>query len=115
MKINNNPEDARITSGKNISYWTDSSTSPEQNPLKENLETDVVIIGGGLAGLSVAYCLTQSGQKVVLIEDGFIGSGETGRTTAHFVTALDDRYYELNNEAPRKRFKQERKKNGSAL
>ncbi len=91
----NNPEDARITSGKNMSYWTDTATPAVQNPLKENLETDVVIVGGGLAGLSVAYCLTQSGKKVVLIEDGFIGSGETGRTTAHLVTALDDRYYHL--------------------
>ncbi|MBK5285815.1 MAG: FAD-binding oxidoreductase, partial [Bacteroidia bacterium] len=56
MKINNAPEDARITSGKSISYWTDATTPLAQNPLKENLETDVVIIGGGLAGLSVAYC-----------------------------------------------------------
>lgn len=95
MKINNNPEDARITSGKNISYWTGSAAPVAQNPLKENLETDVVIVGGGLAGLSVAYCLTQSGKKVVLVEDGFIGSGESGRTTAHLVTALDDRYYDL--------------------
>lgn len=95
MKTNINPEDARITSGKNISYWTDTSLSQVQNPLKENLEADVVIVGGGIAGLSVAYCLTQSGKKVILVEDGFIGSGETGRTTAHFVTALDDRYYNL--------------------
>jgi len=35
------------------------------------------------------------GKKVVLVEDGSMGSGETGRTTAHLVTALDDRYYEL--------------------
>ena len=96
MNTNNNPEDGRITSGKNISYWTDTSTDTMvSNPLKENLETDVVIVGGGLAGLSTAYCLTQSGKKVVLVEDGFIGSGETGRTTAHLVTALDDRYYHL--------------------
>ena len=93
MKLNNDPEDAGLTSGKNISYWTDSASSPVKNPLKQNLETDVVIIGGGLAGISVAYCLTQSGKSVVLVEDGYIGSGETGRTTAHFVTALDDRYY----------------------
>lgn len=91
----NLPEDDKITSGKNISYWTDSVAKSLQNPLKENLETDVVIVGGGIAGLSVAYCLLRSGKKVVLVEDGFIGSGETGRTTAHFVTALDDRYYEL--------------------
>ncbi len=95
MKAKNNPENARITSGKNISYWTDTGIPAVQNPLKENLETDVVIVGGGLAGLSVAYCLTQSGKKVVLVEDGLIGSGETGRTTAHLVTALDDRYYHL--------------------
>jgi len=95
MKTNYNPEDARITSGKNISYWTETSGLPARIPLKKNLETDVVIVGGGLAGLSVAYCLTQSGRKVVLIEDGDIGSGETGRTTAHLVTALDERYYHL--------------------
>ena len=63
--IKNNPEDAGITSGKNISYWTDTVTPEAQNPLKENLETDVVIVGGGLAGLSVAYCLTQSGKKII--------------------------------------------------
>lgn len=95
MKSNNIPEDDRITSGKNISYWTDSTGKDLLNPLRENLETDVVIVGGGLAGLSVAYCLVQTGKKVVLVEDGFIGSGETGRTTAHLVTALDDRYYDL--------------------
>src|ERR1035437_6327389 len=95
MKENNNPEDARVTSGKNISYWTDTAIPPVQNPLKENLETDVVIVGGGIAGLSVAYCLTQSGKKAVLVEDGFIGSGETGRTTAQFVTALDKPYSEF--------------------
>ncbi len=54
-----------------------------------------VIVGGGLAGLSIAYCLSQSGKKVVVVEDGLIGSGETGRTTAHLVTALDDHYYDL--------------------
>jgi len=95
MKINDNPQDARLTAGKNISYWTDSANNAEQNSLKENLETDVVIIGGGIAGISAAYCLVKSGKSVVLLEDGYIGSGETGRTTAHFVTALDDRYHHL--------------------
>lgn len=95
MQANDNPEDAGLTSGKNISCWTDSTNYSARNPLTEHLETDVVIVGGGLAGLSVAYCLMQSGKKVVLVEDGFIGSGETGRTTAHLVTALDDRYYFL--------------------
>jgi glycine/D-amino acid oxidase-like deaminating enzyme len=37
----------------------------------------------------------QNQEKVVLFEDGYICSGETGRTTAHITHALDDRYYNL--------------------
>jgi glycine/D-amino acid oxidase-like deaminating enzyme/nitrite reductase/ring-hydroxylating ferredoxin subunit len=93
MKTDMNSEGEKKNEKRPISYWTETLTPAIQNPLKENLETDVVIVGGGIAGLSVAYCLVQSGKKVVLVEDGAIGSGETGHTTAHFVTALDDRYY----------------------
>ena len=95
MKANSNPQDPAITAGKHISYWIDTAPAKVANPLRENLETDVVIVGGGLAGVTIAYCLSQSGKKVILVEDGHIGSGETGRTTAHLVTALDDRYFNL--------------------
>jgi len=83
------------TSGTHVSFWTESVESIRFQPLKQNIKTEVVIVGGGLAGISVAYCLCKAGKKVVLVEDGFIGSGETGRTTAHLSNALDDRYYEL--------------------
>src|SRR5215208_4172064 len=56
---------------------------------------DAVIVGGGIAGLTTAYLVSKSGKKVVVVEDGYIGSGETGRTTAHITHALDDRYYNL--------------------
>ncbi|HET6225359.1 MAG TPA: FAD-dependent oxidoreductase [Bacteroidia bacterium] len=88
-------QDGNITSGKNISFWTNTINPIFYAKLTENLETDVVIVGGGIAGVTIAYCLLQSGRKVILVEDGAIGSGETGRTTAHLVNALDDRYYEL--------------------
>lgn len=96
MEKNKPIENGNLTSGKNISYWVES-VAPLSGfpPLKENIETDVVIVGGGLAGLSTAYCLLEKGKQVVVVEDGFIGSGESGRTTAHLVTALDDRYYHL--------------------
>ena len=87
--------DSNVTSGKHASYWTASTSPIITAPLGENLTTDVVIIGGGMAGISTAYNLIKAGKKVVLVEDGFIGSGETGRTTAHITAALDDRYYEI--------------------
>ncbi|MBA3682902.1 MAG: FAD-binding oxidoreductase, partial [Bacteroidetes bacterium] len=89
------PAAEKITAGNHSSPWIDSMQPLAFRKLEENIETDVVIVGGGLAGISIAYCLVKSGKRVVIIEDGFIGSGETGRTTAHLVTALDDRYYEL--------------------
>ena len=81
-----------VTSGYNYSYWIDSVQPIKYTPLDTDIDTEVVIIGGGISGMSVAYCLSQAGRKVVVLEDGFIGSGETGRTTAHLVNALDDRF-----------------------
>jgi glycine/D-amino acid oxidase-like deaminating enzyme/nitrite reductase/ring-hydroxylating ferredoxin subunit len=86
-----------ITSGRNRSYWTLSTKPIQYETLKKNIETDVLVVGGGISGLTTAYCLSRSGRKVVLVEDGFIGSGESGRTTAHITYALDDRYSEIEN------------------
>ena len=83
------------TSGSNNSYWLASVEPIKFAPLTSNVRTEVVVVGGGISGLSVAYCLVKAGKQVVVVEDGFIGSGESGRTTAHVVNALDDRYSEI--------------------
>lgn len=64
-------------------------------PLTADVSADICVIGGGIAGITTAYLLAREGKSVVVVEDGQIGSGETGRTTAHLSNALDDRYYEL--------------------
>ncbi|MFC0773016.1 FAD-dependent oxidoreductase [Terrimonas alba] len=84
-----------ITSGENISYWIDSRKPIEFKTLNQNIDTDILIIGGGIAGITTAYCLARAGRNITLVEDGFIGSGETGRTTAHLTCALDDRYFQI--------------------
>jgi glycine/D-amino acid oxidase-like deaminating enzyme/nitrite reductase/ring-hydroxylating ferredoxin subunit len=63
--------------------------------LNQNLETEVCIVGAGIAGLSTAYELSRRGMHVVVLEDRLLVSGETERTTAHLSNALDDRYFEL--------------------
>ena len=68
---------------------------PKFPKLVKDERADVCIIGAGIAGLTSAYLLVRSGKSVVVVDDGPIVSGETERTTAHLVTALDDRYIEL--------------------
>ena len=100
QKENNVSPFDRKTSGSKESSWYDEIPQPIKfDKLKRNISSsellDVAIVGGGIAGLSTAYLLSKSGKKVILFEDGYIGSGETGRTTAHITHALDDRYYNL--------------------
>jgi glycine/D-amino acid oxidase-like deaminating enzyme/nitrite reductase/ring-hydroxylating ferredoxin subunit len=87
--------DSDITSGRHESYWIATAPSLSFNPVDKDELTEVLIIGGGISGLTTAYCLLKAGKQVILVEDGNIGGGETGRTTAHLTCALDDRYYDI--------------------
>lgn len=80
------------SSGYTKSSWFRDLRGPLRfNKLNQNISVDVAIVGGGIAGITTAYLLSRSGKTVALLEDGYIGSGETGRTTAHITHALDDR------------------------
>lgn len=81
--------------GRTISVWEANTDQPQAQTLAANTQTDVVIVGAGIAGLTTAYFLTREGKKVVVIDDGLIAGGETSRTTAHLANAVDDRFYEI--------------------
>ncbi|HMJ06605.1 MAG TPA: FAD-dependent oxidoreductase [Chthoniobacterales bacterium] len=81
--------------GENISLWEATDEAGTLHPLTENTRADVCIVGAGISGLTIAYTLTKEGKSVVVLDDGLVGRGMTGRTTAQIVNALDDRYYEL--------------------
>ena len=84
------------TSGQTESSWFLNMTHPLRfDKLSQNISVDVAIVGGGIAGITTAYLLSRSKKSVALLEDGYIGSGETSRTTAHITHALDDRYYNI--------------------
>ncbi|HWC75068.1 MAG TPA: FAD-dependent oxidoreductase [Gemmatimonadales bacterium] len=74
------------------SLWTATAEMPVYPQLDRNIIADVVIVGAGLAGISVAYHLAELGCKVVVLDDGPIGGGVTSRTTAHLTCAMDNTY-----------------------
>ncbi len=85
----------RDDSQASTSIWMATANTPSQSLLKESIRTDVCIIGAGIAGLSTAYLLGREGRSAVVLDDGLIGGGMTGRTTAHLTNAYDDRYLEI--------------------
>jgi glycine/D-amino acid oxidase-like deaminating enzyme/nitrite reductase/ring-hydroxylating ferredoxin subunit len=77
------------------SLWMAATPVAEASPLEADAQTDVVVVGSGIAGLSTAYELARLGRSVIVIDRGAIGSGMTARTTAHLASELDDTYHEL--------------------
>jgi len=64
------------------SIWQKTAQRPAFAPLQGDRKTDVLIIGGGLAGILCAYSLQQAGVDYVLVEADRICSGTTAHTTA---------------------------------
>lgn len=66
------------------SYWIDSTRSGFQSypHLKEDIKADVVIVGGGITGITTAYLLCRQGLSVTVLEADRICGGTTGHTTA---------------------------------
>lgn len=87
--------DMKDHAGPSSSVWMTTAIVPSFSKLITNEQAEVAIVGAGIAGLTTAYLLGQAGRSVVVLDDGPIVSGETERTTAHIVTALDDRYIDL--------------------
>lgn len=92
MSSREDREDGNATT----SIWQVTSDLPAYaSPVPADHTTDVCIVGAGIAGLSVAYALSRTGTAVTIVDDGPVGGGETGRTSAHLSCALDDRFHHL--------------------
>lgn len=77
------------------SIWREKGRGKSYPKLPENTEADVVIIGGGITGLTTALQLTEAGKRVVLLEAQEIGSGTTGLSSCHLTTDIDEEYRNL--------------------
>jgi len=85
-----------LRDGSNKSLWQETLPlyHPKHKIVPEKI-VDVLIVGGGITGLSTALALQNSGRECLIIEAHSIGFGTTGGTTAHLNTFLDTTYDQI--------------------
>src|SRR4051812_2330648 len=74
------------------SYWQATSSAGARRSTQLPAHTTVAVIGGGLLGTAIAYWLARSGVATVLIEQGDLASGATGRNGGFMVAGTAERY-----------------------
>ncbi len=77
------------------SLWYEETQMPSFSQLDGSINTDVLIIGGGIAGILCAYMLKKSGVNVILVEQKRLCSGVTGRTTGKITSQHGLIYHKL--------------------
>jgi glycine/D-amino acid oxidase-like deaminating enzyme/nitrite reductase/ring-hydroxylating ferredoxin subunit len=65
-----------------LSLWVDTTTAPDRLGRPVPADADVVVVGAGIAGLTVAYLQAEAGRSVVVLEAGRVGAGVSGHSTA---------------------------------
>lgn len=74
---------------KNISIWKDNLFK-NYPILRDDKECDILIIGGGITGVSILYHLRNSEYKVILCEQNKIGHSVTGSSTGKLTYLQND-------------------------
>lgn len=72
------------------SLWSSETKLKAREPLKRDMSIDTAVIGGGMAGLLIAYFLKQNGIECAVFEARRIASGQTKNTTAKITCAALD-------------------------
>ena len=97
------------------SYWLYSTSETNYPTLEEDINVDIVIIGGGITGITTALLLKKEGFKIALIEADEIAQGTSGHTTAYITSQHDIIYSELIKNMGTKKAKQYADANEGAI
>jgi glycine/D-amino acid oxidase-like deaminating enzyme/nitrite reductase/ring-hydroxylating ferredoxin subunit len=85
----------RLTDGTTLSSWVQAARFPHFPSLATSRDIDACVVGAGIAGLTSAYLLLAAGKSVIVVSEHPPGDGQTGRTSAHLASAIDDRFFKL--------------------
>ena len=83
------------------SLWSTTAETPKFGSLDRSQSFDVVVVGGGIAGLSTAMGLLDSGLKIAIIEARSLASLASGRTTAKLTPLHQATYRKLKGDPER--------------
>lgn len=97
------------------SIWSESCEFRKREVLDEDIKTDTIIIGAGMAGILIGYMLKQNGIDVILIDAAEMASGNTKNTTAKITSQHDLIYDKLISEFGEKKARQYAKANELAI
>lgn len=85
-----------MTAAAGESLWQDLPSRPDARaPLDRDVEVDVVVVGAGITGATLAWKLAGTGRRVLLLESRRIGAAVTGGTTAKVTALHGARYHSL--------------------
>ena len=79
----------------NVPVWIDDTPIRKFPKLQRNISADVLVVGAGVTGITVAYLLKKAGSTVALLERERVASIDTGHTTAHLTYVTDVQLQQL--------------------
>lgn len=97
------------------SLWECTANISPQQELTKDIQTDVVVIGGGMAGILTAYLLQESGVHAVVLEAETVACGQTKNTTAKITSQHGLIYNRLISQFGRERALQYAQANQEAI
>lgn len=100
---------------KSQSYWLSSTPTTNYLTLDKDIDVDIVIVGGGLAGISCAYLLQKEGYKITVLEADRICQGATAHTTAKITSQHGLIYSKIKTQLGKEMAKQYAEANETAI